>query len=201
MTREYVDGAKRRDQIARAALSVLTRDGGAGLTIRRVAAKLGVAPSAIYRHFPDKGAIVDAVLTLVGEMIQDNVDRALEEEDHPLDALGLLLMRHTHFLVSDLGAGHIFLTTEILAHYPDKNQRIATNVEQLAERVSGILLRAAKQGIVRSDIPAHVLARMYVGLFQPPVLHYQLLGGLTHLVGVVEENWSAFRTMVQPQIK
>jgi AcrR family transcriptional regulator len=45
----------------RAALELLEEDGAAGLSIRAVARRAGVAPSAPYRHYADRDALVSAV--------------------------------------------------------------------------------------------------------------------------------------------
>lgn len=58
--------------IARAALSVVESEGFAALTVRSVAGRLGVAPSALYKHIADMDALVDLVLDrAVGEVDLD----------------------------------------------------------------------------------------------------------------------------------
>ncbi|GAB3750893.1 TetR/AcrR family transcriptional regulator [Microlunatus parietis] len=51
-----------REQIVAAARRTLATRGLAGLSLRAVAAELGVAPNAIYSHLDDKNALLDAVL-------------------------------------------------------------------------------------------------------------------------------------------
>ena len=49
------------DSIAAAALSVGDREGPKAMSMRRIAAELGCDPMALYRHFPDREALLDAV--------------------------------------------------------------------------------------------------------------------------------------------
>jgi len=51
-----------RDTILAAASGLIERDGLAGLSMRRLADRLGVAPMAAYRHFADRAALVDALI-------------------------------------------------------------------------------------------------------------------------------------------
>ncbi len=52
-----------------AARSLSRREGLAAVTMRRLAADLGVAPNALYGHFADKTALLDAVLDdVIGEV-------------------------------------------------------------------------------------------------------------------------------------
>ena len=45
-----------------AAKSVLDREGLPGVTIRKIAARAGVSPMALYRHFEDKDAVLNALM-------------------------------------------------------------------------------------------------------------------------------------------
>ncbi|WP_083883890.1 TetR/AcrR family transcriptional regulator [Nocardia higoensis] len=54
-----------RVTIARTAVALADRDGLAGLTMRRLAGELGVATAALYRHYPDREALLSAMTELV----------------------------------------------------------------------------------------------------------------------------------------
>ena len=51
-----------RDKILAAARKAFDRHGLEGLSLRDVAAKVGITPMAIYRHFASKEALVDALV-------------------------------------------------------------------------------------------------------------------------------------------
>lgn len=50
-----------RDRIVRAAIELIEREGEDGLSMRRVAAELGVAVMSLYNHVPNKAALLDGV--------------------------------------------------------------------------------------------------------------------------------------------
>ncbi|WNI18194.1 TetR/AcrR family transcriptional regulator [Actinacidiphila sp. ITFR-21] len=50
-----------RDELIATALAVADADGLGALTVRRVAQRHDVTPMALYRHFPDKDGLLDAV--------------------------------------------------------------------------------------------------------------------------------------------
>lgn len=54
-----------RERVAAGALALLERDGPAAFSMRRLGAELGVEAMALYKHFPNRAAIVDAALALV----------------------------------------------------------------------------------------------------------------------------------------
>ncbi|HEV7136775.1 MAG TPA: TetR/AcrR family transcriptional regulator [Steroidobacteraceae bacterium] len=51
-----------RDRILTAARKAFDRNGLEGLSLRDIAAKVGITPMAIYRHFASKEALVDALV-------------------------------------------------------------------------------------------------------------------------------------------
>lgn len=57
------------DQILDAALALLDEGGPAAASVRGIAARVGVAPNAVYTYFPDKAAVVKGVVErLLGEV-------------------------------------------------------------------------------------------------------------------------------------
>ena len=54
-------GATRRGEILAAATRIFLTDGIEGATMRRIAAAVGVSPTALYVYFPDKDAILQAI--------------------------------------------------------------------------------------------------------------------------------------------
>lgn len=59
-----------RSRIAQAALTVVDRDGLDALSMRRLGGELGVEAMAIYRHFPNKAAVLAEVVdALLGDLV------------------------------------------------------------------------------------------------------------------------------------
>lgn len=54
-----------RDKVLASALALTDREGIEHLTVRLLAAELGVSPMAIYWHFPSKGAVVAELVDFV----------------------------------------------------------------------------------------------------------------------------------------
>jgi AcrR family transcriptional regulator len=53
-----------RHAVLREALALTDSEGLAAVSLRRLAARLGVTPNAIYNHVPDRAAIIDGLLDL-----------------------------------------------------------------------------------------------------------------------------------------
>lgn len=62
-----------RDQIVREAIRIADADGLEAVTMRRVAQQLGTGAMSLYRHVPDKDALVSLMVdTIIGDMIGES---------------------------------------------------------------------------------------------------------------------------------
>lgn len=82
------EGALLREELVEAAESLLLDLGDEGqLTIREVAAKVGVTSPSVYLHFADKEALVDAVCLRAWDALALRMSEASEQSDDPFQAL------------------------------------------------------------------------------------------------------------------
>ena len=106
MARTKLGTTIRRDQIAEAALLLFAESGLREVSVAAVARRVGIAPSALYRHYPGKDEILDAVLERMRERMLGIVASAAEGPGDAVDAL-----RRLHAL-------HIALVLENRALFP-----------------------------------------------------------------------------------
>jgi AcrR family transcriptional regulator len=70
------NGKITRDLVLATALELIDRDGADGLTMRRLARALGRDPMTLYRHAPNKAALLDGVAeTVLAQLDVDTSDR------------------------------------------------------------------------------------------------------------------------------
>ncbi|HKV20950.1 MAG TPA: TetR/AcrR family transcriptional regulator C-terminal domain-containing protein [Mycobacterium sp.] len=69
------DGPINRATILQAALGIIDREGIEGLSMRRLSAQVGRDPTVLYRHVPNKAALLDGVAEIVlGQLRVDAAD-------------------------------------------------------------------------------------------------------------------------------
>jgi AcrR family transcriptional regulator len=83
-------------KIALAARKLLDKEGAEAVTMRRVAQKVGITPMAIYRHYPDRAALLNA---LADEGFQELADwlaqqRIAGDVEQRLYKMGDLYLEH-----------------------------------------------------------------------------------------------------------
>jgi AcrR family transcriptional regulator len=84
------------NRILREARKVYERHGLPGLTIRRVSARVGVTPMALYRHYADKDALLDALVAQGFAEFETYVSRAADTPT-PLTRVRATLAEYVEF--------------------------------------------------------------------------------------------------------
>ncbi|WP_433367768.1 TetR/AcrR family transcriptional regulator [Actinoplanes sp. CA-142083] len=77
----------RRAEILAAAIPLFARDGFANVTNAQIAEAVGLAPSAIYRHYPGKVDILVAACLQAAGLLAQAVDRSLQRAAGPREAV------------------------------------------------------------------------------------------------------------------
>jgi AcrR family transcriptional regulator len=81
------EGGKLRDEILNAARSLAEEQGVQAMTLRGVARRVGIAAPSIYSHFPDRDALLSALVDEALAEFTTEVSAAMGAETDPVDSL------------------------------------------------------------------------------------------------------------------
>lgn len=194
-----MSGPARREQIAEAGLA-LAAQGVETVTVEKVAAMVGLAPSALYRHFKNKSEILDAMLDLVGQRVRENVGASLAEAaGNPLAALRRLMRRHVGLLMSHPAMPRMLFSDEIYQRLPDKRAKMFKNILAFREAVTGLIRQGQETGAIRPDAEPMDLTMFFLGLMAPSAILFHLSGGQFDVLAQAERNWPLFEEAVRPR--
>jgi AcrR family transcriptional regulator len=92
------EGSRLREEILAAATTLLEKAGSEdAITLRGVARQAGIAAPSIYAHFPDRDAIVTAVVAQAFTELDDALAAAVRDESDPLRRLRNLCQAYLAF--------------------------------------------------------------------------------------------------------
>lgn len=154
------DGAKTRERIRLKALELTARHGFEALTMRQLAGAAGLQVGALYYHFPDKQALLLALMEAhLGSLLDANLPGAGEASDQLLD----FCRRHILFHIQNRQAGHVA-----------NNELRSLNRENLA---AVLKLRGQYEKRLRQILQEGVLSGQFQ-ISQPPLMSAAILGML-----------------------
>jgi AcrR family transcriptional regulator len=187
----------RQEQFAQAALGLVASYGLNGLSVARVAHRVGVVPSAVYRHFSSKDQLLDAVLNLIRSRLAQNVEKVSEECEDSLECLRRLLMLHAQLIRENEGVPRIIFSEEIFSGSRERKAAVHEIIRGYLKRVADIVKRGQKEGQIRRGLDAPTVALMFLGLVQPPALLWQLSNGGIDITKHAERAWQIFADAIR----
>jgi AcrR family transcriptional regulator len=138
------DAERNRQRILEAARELFA-ERGLGVSLDEIARHAGVGVGTVYRRFPDKEQLIDALFEArLGEILAAATD-SLAMPD-PWDALAHFLERSLELQVEDRALKELLLGTST-AH-----ARIERGRQQIQPVVEAVLDRAQHAGVVREDL-------------------------------------------------
>jgi TetR/AcrR family transcriptional regulator len=121
----------RRQQILEVIARELETKPGAKLTTAALAAAVGVSESALYRHFPSKAKMFDALIEFAEDAVFGLVTRILQEQTDPLQRCAQIGSVMLQFAEKNPGIARILIGDILLG----ENERLRSRVLQFFERL------------------------------------------------------------------
>jgi AcrR family transcriptional regulator len=154
---------RRQKQIIEAAIDVIAAEGIQSLTIKNLAAAIGVTEPAIYRHFRNKHEILESVLTYFAWESRRNLKAALESEQFATRKIGAFLAYYLDTFTRRPALAAVVFSEDI---FPN-DRRLARSVLKLMEQSQQILSQIVGEkgpdNDVRDDIAAEQVVTIVLG--------------------------------------
>ena len=138
------DAERNRARILAAAAEIFA-ERGLDVSLDDIAAHAGVGVGTVYRRFPDKDALIDALFEEKIGRVVALADEALEIED-PWEGFTTFMRGMCRMQAADRGFKDALLARDRGA------ERMAGARERIAPRAMQLLARAQEAGAVRSDL-------------------------------------------------
>jgi AcrR family transcriptional regulator len=151
------DAARNRKRVLEAAKAVFSQ-GGAEASLEAVAKRAGVGIGTLYRHFPTREALYEAVYRREVEQLVELAE-ALKAEAAPVEALRRWMRADVEFIATKKG-----MATALALAVQGSSDLVAHSIERLTRAAGDLLQRAVAAGEIRADIGPEDVLRVVVGM-------------------------------------
>lgn len=152
------DAQRNRERVLEAAKTVFSA-GGPDASLDAVAREAGVGIGTLYRHFPTREALYEAVYRREVEQLGELAEE-LKSDGAPVEALRRWLRANVEFVATKKGMAAALA----LAAGSPLSELTAFSFERLTKAVGTLLDRAAASGEIRTDVSPEDLLRTLVGM-------------------------------------
>jgi AcrR family transcriptional regulator len=187
----------RQQQILEAAAKLIFKHGCEHLTVKRIAAAVGISEAAIYRHFTSKKSILSFLLHQLEEII---IREITPERAGPglvtIDSIEKVI--GNHFSAIDLRKGFSFhVIAEIISIGDRKlNAQTSMAIGKYISRLKELLTDGVRDGAVRRDIDLDASATLLFSMIQGLVNIWALSGCSFKLTEKFESLWRVYRDAI-----
>lgn len=151
------DARRNRDALLRAAAAGFAA--GDDPTLEKIARDAGVGIGTLYRNFPTREALVEAVYRTELAAVCAIVDDLLATHE-PAEALRLWMDRYAEFVITKRGMADTFR-----AMVADGTVAAPRTRESVDAAVGALLAAGARAGTLRADVEADDVVTLLVGVF------------------------------------
>jgi AcrR family transcriptional regulator len=151
------DAVRNRERVLEAAKAVFS-SGGPDASLEAVARRAGVGIGTLYRHFPTREALYEAVYRREVEQLGELAEQ-LKSEASPVEALRLWLRSNVAFVATKKG-----MAAALAIAAQGTSELTAFSYERLTKAVGALLDRAVAAGEIRADVSPDDLLRALIGM-------------------------------------
>jgi AcrR family transcriptional regulator len=151
------DALRNRDRLLEAARTVFSA-GGPEASLEAVAREAGVGIGTLYRHFPTREALFEAVYRHEVQQLAELAER-LQKEKRPVEALRQWMHAIVKFVATKKG-----MSTALTLAIAKDSDLVSYSSDQLTRAIGLLLQPAVATGEIRGDIGAEDVLRTVVGI-------------------------------------
>ena len=151
------------------------------ITTAAIAERMGVTQGALFRHFVNKDAILQAVIHWLSERLLARIDEAIASTSHPAAALEAVFKVHIAFVSTHPGAPRL-LFGELQRKSNSASKRLVTELmKSYRQRLMKVLVDGQLKGAFDPDLDLEGAATLFIGCIQGLVMQSLMDGQVASL--------------------
>ncbi|MDT8376116.1 MAG: TetR/AcrR family transcriptional regulator [Mariprofundaceae bacterium] len=175
---KHLPGEQRRASTIETVIELAAEQNPEEITTTAIANRMGLSQGALFRHFPNKDAILKGVINWVSERLLARVDKAIAEAGTPLEALEAVFMTHIGFVASHPGAPRMLFGELQRSRVTPAKKMARVFIASYRDRIEGILEQGKAEGDLDAGLDSKAAATMFVGIIQGLVMQSLLTGSM-----------------------
>lgn len=175
--RQRKAGDTRRAEIIEAALELLHEVGPAGTTTTAIARRIGMAQGSLFRHFPTKHAMWDALLDNLSQRIAPPVQEALNGTGSPMTRLRAVMHTWLRLTESIPALSSLIFMRGVLADSPDMRRLLVERLQRPHRIYCTLIREGIAAGEVAPETDVERVGWVLSGLKHGLVMRWTLLDG------------------------
>jgi len=178
---KHLPADERRAVTVEAVVALAATQNPSEITTSAIAQHMHLTQGALFRHFPNKDAILQAVMEWVAAQLLARIDRAAEGVASPLGALRAMFMAHVAFVAEHPGAPRIIFGELQRAGETLPKRMVQTLIASYGMRLKRLIEQGQAQGELHSGLDVQAAATLFIGTIQGLVMQSLITGDMQRM--------------------
>ena len=190
---------QRRAVTVEAVIALTAEQNPGDITTAAIAQRMNLTQGALFRHFPSKEAIWQAVMEWVAERLLQRVDKAMQDADSPLLALEAVYLTHIEFVVAHPGVPRLLFGELQRAEDTPAKRMVRTLIGAYRKRLSGLIDAGKASGEVAAEVDTAAAVIAFIGSIQGLVMQSLLSGKARQMRADAPGAFAIYRRGIRSQ--
>ncbi len=193
----YLSAEERREVTIETVVELAAEQNPSDITTGAIAKRMGVTQGALFRHFPSKDAILEAVMEWVSDRLLARIDKSTSAAASPLAALEAAFMTHIAFIAEHPGVPRM-LFGELQRGEQTLAKRMAqTLIQRYGERLRRLLAEGKERGELPASLDERAAATLFIGTIQGLVMQSLIAGDVTLIRETAPGVFALYRRAIE----
>jgi len=190
---KHLPADERRAATVEAVVALAAQTNPSDISTTAIAKHMGVTQGALFKHFPTKESIIEAVMGWVADRLLARIDAATRKAATPLAALEAVFMTHVEFVTIHPGVPRMLFGELQRAEMNGPKRLVQALIARYSERVRALLAQGKAAGEIRANMDEGSAALLFVGMVQGLVVQSLLAGDVRQMSDQAAGVFALFR--------
>jgi AcrR family transcriptional regulator len=168
--------SERREEIVQAVIRLIAEKGIQELTMKRIAAEIGITEPAIYRHFASKSEVLSALVDEVVSVRRSIFHEAAEAGEDPGKLLAAFFRGHARLFAERPAMTVVLFSEELFRNDPALSEKILRMMRETRDRIEEIIRSGINSGKLVQNTDSGTASLLLIGGFRLLVSSWYLGG-------------------------
>lgn len=178
---KHLPADERRIVTIEAVIALAASHNPSDITTAAIAKQMHLTQGALFRHFPSKEALWQAVMQWVADRLLDRIDHAVQQAHSPIAALQAMFMGHIAFVVEHPGVPRMIFGELQRAESTPAKRMVQTLLQRYAGRLHRLLEQGQTSGLFAPTLDKEAAATLFIGTVQGLVMQSLLAGDVQQM--------------------
>jgi AcrR family transcriptional regulator len=194
---KHLPAEERRATTVEAVIALAGSHNPSDITTSAIAKHMKLTQGALFRHFPTKESIWQAVMEWVAQRLLARIDHASLGQASPLAALEAMFMSHIEFVAEHPGVPRMMFGELQRADASPAKRMAQTLIQRYTERLRARLEQGKELGEIAPELDVQAAATLFVGTIQGLVMQSMLFGDMQRIRNDAPAAFALYRRAIR----